>query len=59
MTVVLSDRSDLTLDASAGLSVFELARYMGTSVEMIDATYGHLAAGTERAARERLDAFVL
>ena len=28
----------------AGLSIFELARYMGTSVEMIDRVYGHLCA---------------
>jgi hypothetical protein len=35
---------------------FELARYMGTSVEMIDRTYGHLAAGSEQAARDKLDA---
>ncbi|MEO6349730.1 MAG: hypothetical protein ABIP53_03680 [Candidatus Limnocylindrales bacterium] len=28
-------------------SIFELARYMGTSVEMIDRTYGHLAKGAE------------
>jgi integrase len=39
-----------------GLSIFELARYMGTSVEMIDRTYGHLAAGSEQAARDKLDA---
>jgi hypothetical protein len=29
---------------------------MGTSVEMIDRTYGHLAAGSEQAARDKLDA---
>ena len=29
----------------------ELARYMGTSVEMIDRTYGHLAKGAEDSAR--------
>jgi integrase len=40
----------------AGLSIFELARYMGTSVEMIDRTYGHLAQGAEDAARGKLDA---
>ena len=40
----------------AGLSIFELARYMGTSVEMIDRTYGHLAHGAEESARTRLDA---
>jgi len=40
----------------AGLSIFELARYMGTSVEMIDRTYGHLAQGAEQTARAKLDA---
>ena len=40
----------------AGLSIFELARYMGTSVEMIDRVYGHLAHGAEDTARARLDA---
>jgi hypothetical protein len=29
---------------------------MGTSVEMIDRTYGHLAKGSEDAARAKLDA---
>lgn len=41
----------------AGLSIFELARYMGTSVEMIDRTYGHLAKGAEDSARSKLDAY--
>jgi len=40
----------------AGLSIFDLSRYMGTSVEMIDRTYGHLAQGAEQSAREKLDA---
>ena len=40
----------------AGLSIFDLSRYMGTSVEMIDRTYGHLAQDTEESARARLDA---
>jgi integrase len=40
----------------AGLSIFELARYMGTSVEMIDRTYGHLARGAEESASAKLDA---
>jgi integrase len=41
---------------AVGLSIFELSRYMGTSVEMIDRTYGHLAVGSEQAARAKLDA---
>lgn len=42
---------------AAGLGTFELARYMGTSVEMIERTYGHLAQGSEDYARARLDAY--
>lgn len=45
-----------TLALDAGLSIFELSRYLGTSVEMIDRTYGHLAQGAEDAARVKLDA---
>ena len=40
----------------AGLSIFDLSRYMGMSVEMIDRTYGHLAQGAEQSARAKLDA---
>ena len=41
---------------AAGISIFELARVMGTSVAMIDRTYGHLARDSEEAIRARLDA---
>jgi integrase len=41
---------------AAGVSIFELARLMGTSVAMIDRTYGHLARDSEQAIRDRLDA---
>ena len=41
---------------AAGLSIFELARVMGTSVKEIDRTYGHLAHNSEQAIRARLDA---
>ena len=41
---------------AAGVSIFELARLMGTSVQMIDRTYGHLARDSEDAIRARLDA---
>lgn len=40
----------------AGISIFELSRVMGTSVTMIDRTYGHLAIDSEDAIRARLDA---
>ena len=39
----------------AGLDVFELARLMGTSVAMIDRTYGHLARGHVDRVRERMN----
>ena len=30
-----------------GVTLFELSRFMGTSIELIDQTYGHLAEGSE------------
>lgn len=42
---------------AAGLSIFELSRFMGASVKVIDAHYGHLARGSEARAREALDAW--
>jgi len=41
---------------AAGVSTFELARVMGTSLEMIDQHYGHLAHDSEDSIRARLDA---
>jgi integrase len=41
---------------AAGVSTFELARVMGTSIAMIDRTYGHLARDSEDSIRARLDA---
>jgi integrase len=41
---------------AAGLTVFEVSRYAGTSVPMIDQHYGHLAIGHEDAARAKLNA---
>jgi integrase len=40
----------------AGISIFELARLMGTSVKVIDATYGHLVRDTFDRVRNALDA---
>ena len=40
----------------AGVSIFELARIMGTSVEMIDRTYGHLAPDSLDTVRAKLEA---
>jgi integrase len=41
---------------AAGINLFDLSRFMGTSIEQIDRTYGHLAQGAEQSAREKLDA---
>jgi hypothetical protein len=42
---------------AAGVSTFELARLMGTSVAMIDRTYGHFARDSEDSIRARLEAW--
>jgi hypothetical protein len=42
---------------AAGVSLFELARFMGTSVEQIDKTYGHLLPDALDRTRAALDAF--
>lgn len=39
------------------MDIFTLARRMGTSVKMIDQTYGHLVTGADVYERELLDAF--
>ena len=39
------------------MDIFTLARRMGTSVQMIDRTYGHLVTGADEYERELLDAF--
>ena len=41
---------------AAGVSLFYLARIMGTSVEQIDRTYGHLLPDSEDYLRGLLDA---
>jgi integrase len=38
---------------AAGLSVFELSRVMGTSVQLLDSTYGHLVKGRRDPATSR------
>ncbi len=42
---------------AAGVDIFTLARRMGTSLKMIDQTYGHLITGADIRERELLDAF--
>jgi hypothetical protein len=39
------------------MSIFTLSRRMGTSVQMIDATYGHLAQDAEDQDRDLLDRY--
>jgi integrase len=46
-----------TFSLAAGVSLFTLSRRMGTSVEMIDRTYGHLAPDAEEYERSLLDRF--
>jgi integrase len=47
-----------TFAIAAGVSLFELARFMGTSVEQIDKTYGHLLPDALDRTRIALDAFL-
>lgn len=47
-----------TFGIAAGVSLFKLARFMGTSVEQIDRTYGHLLPDALDRTRLALDAFV-
>jgi integrase len=47
-----------TFGIAAGVSLFELARFMGTSVEQIDKTYGHLLPDALDRTRASLDRFV-
>lgn len=42
---------------AAGIPDHDLARYMGSSLRMIDLTYGHLVRGSEEATRARPDAY--
>jgi integrase len=46
-----------TWSLAAGTGIFTLARRMGTSVKMIDATYGHLAQDAEDQDRGLMDAY--
>jgi integrase len=39
----------------AGIDIYDLARLMGTSVQVVDRSYGHLAKGQAERARDRLN----
>ena len=41
----------------AGMGIFTLVRRMGTSVRIIDATYGHLVRDADHQDRDLLDAY--
>jgi integrase len=43
---------------AAGVSLFDLSRLMGTSVEQLDKVYGHLLADSLERARTALDAYI-
>jgi hypothetical protein len=45
-----------TWSLAVGMSIFTLARRMGTSVQVIDATYEHVAHDADDHDRELLDA---
>jgi integrase len=47
-----------TLALRSGQSTYEVSRWMGTSIAMIDAHYGHLAADALDAAIERFNSYV-
>jgi hypothetical protein len=42
---------------AAGVSTFELSKFMGTSLEQIDKTYGHLLPDALERGRAALEAF--
>jgi hypothetical protein len=42
---------------AAGIPPSDVARFGGTSVTMLERTYGHLLESSADAARQRLDAF--
>jgi len=46
-----------TMSLAAGVSLFSLSRRMGTSLEMIDRTYGHLAPDAEAVELALLNAY--
>jgi len=46
-----------TWSLAAGVDIYTLARRMGTSLQMINRTYGHLAPGADDYERQLLDAF--
>jgi hypothetical protein len=50
-------QSYATMSLAAGVSLFSLSRRMGTSLEMLDQTYGHLAPDAEAVELALLNAY--
>jgi hypothetical protein len=48
-----------TFAIAAGIPTFEIARMMGSSIEQIDKTYGHLLPDSLDRARTALDSFLV
>jgi hypothetical protein len=49
--------ADVDWSLAAGVDLFTLSRRMGTSLAMLDATYGHLAPDADDRERVLLDAY--
>ena len=47
-----------TWSIAAGVELYTLARFMGTSIDQLDRTYGHLMPDAIERTRTRLDTFV-
>lgn len=47
-----------SMSIAAGVNLFEVARFMGTSVTMIEKTYGHLLPDALERTRSALDSFI-
>ena len=43
---------------AAGVPIFDVSRYAGTSLQMIERTYGHLVAGSVESARAPIPASI-
>jgi len=58
MAPAMPGRQDRRVQRIAGVSLFEIARFMGTSVDQIDKTYGHLLPDSLDRTRSALDVFI-
>ena len=49
-TIYTLRHSFATQAIASGIGLFDLSRFMGTSVDLLDRTYGHLIPGAEKGA---------